>query len=57
MKRFLILLFAALLLQNVVYSTHLSNQKKLIVTLESTIESIALSMYLKNEGVIKYSTY
>ena len=57
MKRFLILLFAALSLQNVVYSTHLSNQKKLIVTLESTIESIALAKYLKNEGVIKYSTY
>ena len=42
---------------NVVNSSHLSNQKKLIVTSESTRESIELAKYLKDNGVVKYSAY
>ena len=57
MKRLLISLFAFLPLPNVVYSTHLHNQKELIVTSESTDESLELAKYLKNKGVIKYSAY
>ena len=57
MKLLLIPLFAVLSLQNAVNSSHLSNQKELIVTSESTKESLALAKYLKNKGVIKYSAY
>ena len=57
MKLLLIPLFAFISLQNVVSSSHLSNQKELIVTSESTNESLALAKYLKNKGVIKYSAY
>ena len=57
MKFLLILLFAVLPLQREANSSHLSNQKELIVTSESTNESLALAKYLKNKGVIKYSAY
>ena len=57
MKFLLILLFAVVPLQNEVNSSHLSNQKELIVTSESTDESLELAKYLKNKGVIKYSAY
>ena len=33
------------------------NQKELIVTSESTRESIELAKYLKDKGVVKYSAY
>ena len=46
MKRFLISLFAFLALPNVVHGSHLYNQKELIVTSESTKESIELAKYL-----------
>jgi len=57
MKLLLIPLFAVLSLQNTAHSSHLTNQNELIVTSESTKESIALAKYLKNNGVIKYSAY
>ena len=57
MKLLLIPLFAFISLQNFVNSSHLSNQKELIITSESTNESLALAKYLKNKGVIKYSAY
>tara|TARA_A100001388_G_C28384390_1_gene318445 strand:+ start:144 stop:539 length:396 start_codon:yes stop_codon:yes gene_type:complete len=58
LKKFLlILLFAVVPLQKEANSSHLSNQKELIVTSESTNESLALAKYLKNKGVIKYSAY
>ena len=57
MKLLLLPLFAVLSLQNLVNSSHLSNQKELIVTSESTKESLALAKYLKKKGVIKYSAY
>ena len=57
MKRLLIPLFVFLNLQNVVHSSHLYNQKKLIVNSESTKESIELAKYLKDNGVVKYSAY
>ena len=57
MKRFLISLFAFLALPNVVHGSHLYNQKELIVTSESTKESIELAKYLNDKGVVKYSAY
>ena len=57
MKRLLIPLLAFLTLPNVVNSTHLNNQRELIVTSESTKESIELAKYLSNNGVVKYSAY
>ena len=57
MKRFLISLFAVLALPSTVYSFHLNNHKELIVTSESTKESVAFAKYLKDNGVVKYSAY
>ena len=57
MKRLIIPLFAFLTLPNAVLSTHLNNQKELIVTSESTNESIELAKYLNDKGVVKYSAY
>ena len=57
MKRLLPSLLTALTLPSAIYSSHLNNQKELIVTSESTKESIALAKYLKDYGVVKYSAY
>ena len=57
MKRLLIPLFAFLTLPNAVLSNHLNNQRELIVTSESTKESIELAKYLNDKGVVKYSAY
>ena len=57
MKRLLIPLLVLLTSPNVVNSSHLYNQKKLIVTSESTRESIELAKYLNDKGVVKYSAY
>ena len=57
MKRLLIPLLASLTLPNAVLSSHIYNQKELIVTSESTKESIELAKYLNNKGVVKYSAY
>ena len=57
MKHLLIPLFAVLALPNAVHCSHLHNQKELIVTSESTKESIELAKYLKDNGVVKYSAY
>ena len=57
MKRFIFLILAFITLPNASYSSHLSNQNELIVTSESTIESIKLAKYLKDNGVVKYSAY
>ena len=57
MKRLLIPLFAFLTLPNAVLSNHLYNQRELIVTSESTKESIELAKYLNDNGVVKYSAY
>ena len=57
MKSFLIQLFAVISLPNAVHSSHLYNQKELIVTSESTKESIEFAKYLKDNGVVKYSAY
>ena len=57
MKQLLIPLLVLLPFQNVVNSSHLNNQKELIVTSESTRESIELAKYLKDNGVVKYSAY
>ena len=57
MKRLLIQLLAFLTLANVVRSSHLYNQKKIIVTSESTKESIELAKFLNDNGVLKFSEY
>jgi len=57
MKRLLIPLIVFLALPTVVNSSHLNNQKELIVTSESTKESIEFAKYLKDNGVVKYSAY
>ena len=57
MKRLLIQLLAFLTLPNSLHSTHLYNQKRFIVTSESTRKSIELAKYLKDIGVVKYSAY
>ena len=57
MKRLLFSLLTALILPTAVNGEHLNGPKKLIVTSESTKESIALAKYLKDNGVVKYSAY
>jgi hypothetical protein len=57
MKRLLIPLIAFLALPTAVNSSHLNNQKELIVTSESTRETIKFAKYLKDNGVVKYSAY
>ena len=57
MKRLLIPLLAFLTLPNAVHSSHLYNQRELIVNSESTKESIELAKYLNVKGVVKYSAY
>ena len=57
MKRLLILLFVVLNSPNAIQSSHLYKQKELIVTSESTKETIKFAKYLKDNGVVKYSAY
>ena len=57
MKLLLIPILAFFTLTNVVQSSHLYNNKKLIVTSESTKDSIKLAKYLNDKGVVKYSAY
>ena len=57
MKRILIFFFGVLTLPIAVTSSHLNNQKELLVTSESKNESIELAKYLKNNGVVIYSAY
>ena len=57
MIRLIIPLLFLLTLPSVVSSSHLNNQRELIVTSESTRESIELAKYLKDNGVVKYSAY
>ena len=57
MKRFLIPLLVLITLPSVVRSSHLNNEKELVVTSESSRESIELAKYLKDNGVVKYSAY
>jgi len=57
MKRLLIPLLAFITLTNALRSSHLYNQRKLIITSESTKESIELAKYLNDKGVVKYSAY
>ena len=57
MKRLLILLFVVFTSPNGLQSSHLYKQRELIVTSESTRETIKFAKYLKNSGVTKYSAY
>ena len=57
MKCLLIPLFALIALPTAVNSSHLNIQNELIVTSESTKESIEFAKYLNDNGVVKYSAY
>ena len=57
MKRLLFPLIALFALPTAVNSSHLNNQKEIIVTSESTKETIEFAKYLKDNGVVKYSAY
>ena len=57
MKHLFVPLLAAIALPIAINSSHLNNKKELVVTSESSKESIALAKYLKNYGVVKYSAY
>ena len=57
MKQFLITIFVVIALPKTVISSHLNNQKELLVTSESTRETIMFAKYLKDNGVVKYSAY
>ena len=57
MKRLLIPLLVLLTFPSVVDSSHLNNQRELIVNSESSKESIELAKHLKDNGVVKYSAY
>ena len=57
MKHLLIQLLVLLPFLNVVNSSHLNNQRELVVTSESSRESIELAKHLKDNGVVKYSAY
>ena len=57
MKRLFIPLLAAIALPIAMNSSHLNDKKELVVTSESSKDSIALAKYLKNYGVVKYSAY
>ena len=55
MKRLLIPLLVLLTLPSVIRSSNLNNKRELIVTSESTNESLELAKYLNDKGVVKYS--
>ena len=57
MRFLIILFFSVLVLPSDLKGSHLNSQKELIVTSESSKESIAFAKYLKNIGVVKYSAY
>ena len=57
MKRILISLVAFFSFPNVLNGSHLYIQKELLVTSESTKESIEFAKYLRDIGVVKYSAY
>ena len=57
MRRLIIPLIAFLSLPNVVHSSHLYNQKELVINTESSADSIEFAKYLKDNGVVKYSAY
>ena len=57
MKRLLFNLCALLALPTAINSSHLTVQKQLIVTSDSSKESIEFAKYLSENGVVKYSAY
>ena len=57
MKRLLIPFLTVLTLPITVNSSHLKNQNELLVSSESTKESISFAMFLNDNGVVKYSAY
>ena len=57
MKKLILTFIGFCLYSNIVNSSHLDEKKELIITTESTMESINLAKYLTAKGVVKYSAY
>ena len=57
MKRFLLITIGSLLIPFFANGEHLSDQKELIITTESSRYSISLAKHLTKKGVVKYSAY
>ena len=57
MKRLITSLFAVLALPATVNSSHLNNQRELIVTSKSSKESIAFAKYLKDNDIGRKDSY
>ena len=57
MKLLIITLFTLLALPSDINSSHLYNQNEIIISWESTKESISFAKYHKENGVVKYSAY
>ena len=57
MKKFISPLIGFILFPNIVNSSHLNQKKELVITTESTKESINLARFLSKKGVVKYSAY
>ena len=57
MIKFLFPLIAAISFPLSVNSEHLNTKKEIIVSTESTKESVSLAKYLTDKGVVKYSAY
>ena len=57
MKSILLILAAFFSFPNELNGSHLYIQKELLVTSESTKESIEFAKYLRDNGVVKYSAY
>tara|TARA_B100000524_G_C23471585_1_gene306318 strand:+ start:62 stop:451 length:390 start_codon:yes stop_codon:yes gene_type:complete len=57
MKRFLLPFISFILYPSILNSGPLDSKKELLITNESTKQSIALAKHLREKGVIKYSAY
>ena len=57
MKRFLLITIGSLLIPFFANGEHLSDQKELVITTESSRYSISLAKHLTKKGVVKYSAY
>ncbi len=57
MKRLLLPILIGLTFSSAVNGGHLKGPKEIVVTSESTNESIAIAKHLKKKGVVKYSAY
>ena len=57
MKSFIFIFLTTILIPENVFAGHLETKKELIITTQSTKDSISLAKYLTRKGVVKYSAY